>query len=114
MTPRTLRLKLDYNLDPSDSEVTIEAVKSNAMNIEFGIFQDSIPYDLSGLTSVTMVIRPARGTATNLAAITLPVASLTALPNSVRWNRGTMQHGIFEWTTAQMNQTVTGDYDDYW
>mgnify|MGYP000134315230 CR=1 FL=1 len=114
MTPRTIRLPFEYNLNPSENETLIEAVKGNPLNIQFGIFQDNIPYDLDDLTSVSFVIRPARGTATNLAADTIAAVALTQLPTRSRWDRGTMQHGTFSFTDDEMNLTVTSPYTDYW
>lgn len=114
MTPRTIRLPLDYQLKPDAAEVQIDAFKNNALNIQFGIFNNVKPFDLSGLVSVTLHIRPSRNTASNLASITLAAAELKALPNRARWDSGAMQHGTFELTDAQMNQTVGGSYADYW
>lgn len=114
MTPRIVRLPLDYQLKPDAAEVQIDAFRNNALNVQFGIFRNVAPFDLSGLVSVTMHIRPARTTASNLASITLAAAALKQLPSRQRWDAGVMQHGTFEFTNAQMNLTVGAPYRDYW
>lgn len=114
MTPRTVRLELDYNLAPSKAETMIEAVRANALNVQFGIFNGSTPHNLSGIVSITFNIRPSRSEASNLASLTLAAVDLTQLPNRARWDNGVMQHGTFRWSVGQMNQTVSAPYTDYW
>lgn len=116
MIPRTVRLKLNYNLTPGDNDETlIEAWKGDALRVQFGIFDNSLPVDISDISSVEMRILSSQTTTdAALAMSDVANADMTTIPNVARWNSGAMQNGTIEFTAIQMNQAITGVDDDFW
>lgn len=112
LTTRTVRLYSNHLATPGSSPASVQLAcpTANALDIEFGAFDQSevntkiVPWDLTGVDSLRFQARNAAD-ALIMDKIVLAAAFTSTSLTVAAWNNGSSQHAVFQFSDAETNLT---------
>jgi hypothetical protein len=105
----TLRQRLSLEDLPTHTQISLDAYRGIAFKVQSALFAGSAISDMSGISSVTMIVRASRED-TDAAALmseTVAAASFGSCTLN-QWLAGTHQHATFAFDSAESNLDLQG------